>query len=283
MGADEPAERAKIIESFEFWRPTDVAPGHAGHLSHAYISEGAAHGRRALKLSVRFDTNRRERYRINIPRELTRTTHKVALAVRGKGGRHLLAPVLSFMERRRRQEERPLEAAIEERADWQRIEFAVPGLANDARSAYRFEAIEIAEPVDSRAHSQASTCQVLIDAIETMSQVPAYQPWELGLFSGQERNAFLSAPDDGVTLFAEINLLKQPAPRDVRLQWEIRDYHGDTVTKGDEKIDGFSKGYAVQELKLRPGDTTGPYVVAATCYEGGRPAAARAAPSCEIP
>ena len=273
--AEEPVERTKIIESFEFWRSTSVAPGHEKHLSHAYVSEGAAHGQRALKVSVRFDTAGRERYRISIPRELSSRTVKVALVVRGKGAKHLLVPILSYAERNRRQEERPLEAAVEERPDWQRIEFGVPGTADKARSAYRFEAIEIVELVDPKLHSQASECEVLIDAIETVGPVPADQPWEFGLFSGQPRDAFLSEPEGGIPLFAEINSLGHPVPRGVRLYWEIRGRHGKVVTTGDEEIEGFSRGYAVQELKFEPGDTTGPYVAAARCYEGSRPSPTR--------
>jgi len=273
--AEEPVERTKTIESFEFWRPISVSPGHEKHLSHAYVSEGAAHGKRALKLSARFDTSRRERYRVNLPRKLSPGTLKVALAVSGKGAKHLLVPVLSYMERNRRKEERPLEAAVEEGADSQRIEFEVPGIADKARSGYRFEAIEIAELVDPKIHSQASECEVLVDAIETVSLVPPDQPWELALFSGHPRDAFLAEPEDGVKLFAEVDLLKPPIPREVRLLWEIRDREDKVVTSGDDEIKSFAGGYAVQELKFRTGGTTGPYVAAARCYEGPRPSPTR--------
>ena len=271
VSAAQPVERTKVIEPFEIPLLLGVPSSHGTHLAIERTQEAAYRGKWSLKAAATFDTNRRESYRIPLRREFKADPLRIAFQVRGTGNGATVVPVFSWIEHNRRREGSPAEAGPVDSADWQRFAFDLEALKRPEGARLRLEGLAVREASDASKYRENSSAAIFIDEVEVTKPTSPALPWELELHTGQLGGAFLSEPAEGLRLYAKIDFFTARAPESLKLFWEVRDSSDQLVASREERIGKIAGPYAIHEIRVKTGATTGPYVAAAVCYAGPKP------------
>ena len=268
--AAEPIERSAVVESFEVPSPIEVASGHQPNLSLERISEGAQLGKHCLKVQCNFKTNGRESYRLLLNRPTKREPLRVGLYVRGKTDGVAIAPVVSWMESNRRLWGVLPDSPPTDSEAWARLEFDLASLKDPKRSGFLLEGFDVRESADANKFREASSATLFIDEIDCVCQVSPQLKWELTFLTSGD-DLCLVPEDDEVLLYAKLDSFVKPIPNALKISWEVTDASGASVASGEDPVANLTGTYAVQELRFRIGDRTGPYVATANCYAGPKP------------
>jgi hypothetical protein len=260
-------ERRRVIETFEFPSPASVQPGSEQHLSFERTAESSGAGKWSLKLQCAFDTDKQEKYGLLLCRPVKREPLRVGLQLKGADNGAAIAPIVSWVEEYTRRwlvlgKPEPVESEA-----WRRVEFDLSSLKTPKRSDFRLEGFEVSESPDPGKNKEKSSVVLFLDEIDAISLVPADLPWQVTIDAGME-DSVATESEGGVSLYAQADFFTEPAPKDVRLVWEVRDASPASVASGNESIGEVHGRYVVREIRFKTGDSTGPYVAVAKCCLG---------------